>query len=202
MQALRSAGAELVVLDLGERDLGSALESRQQERLGVGLLELLQAALAEVLEHLLAVGVPVQEGGHRRAGVPGHQREQCVGDVHLVVDPAQHGTRGLAQLALEATLDRPAKAQQLGVPLVVTGTVVEAPVVQLVEDPQGELDVGVRGHGLGAQDDGRRGRPSAPGASEHREHVAADGTTWLGEAASTAFRAVKSIEMYPADGRA
>ena len=128
-----------------------------------------------------AVRVPVQEGGQRRAAVPGRQREQCVADVHLVVDPAQQVARGLPQLTLEAALDRPAKPQQLGVPLVVTGTVVEAAVVELVEDPQGELDVGIRGHGLRSQDDRRRRAPSVLGTSEHREHMAAHGTTWLGK---------------------
>ena len=84
MQSLGSPAAVLVVLQLGEGCLGRTVETGEHERLRVGLLELLDAALAQEVAHLLARGPPVQERGERRTVVGRDEVEQLATDVPVV----------------------------------------------------------------------------------------------------------------------
>ena len=121
--------------------MAAAVEARQHERLRVGLLELLDAALAQEVEHLLARGPAVQERREGGAVVRGDECEELGADVALVaVDSGR--SRVAARSSRSKRRSRlAAQAEQLGVPLAVVGHVLEAAVVQLVEDPQGQLDV-------------------------------------------------------------
>jgi len=136
VQPVRVAAAVLVVLQLHERRLGPHAEPGHHPRRRVGLLEVVQRADAEELEHLLAVGVAVHVTGHRRPVLVGQPVEE-------VLDDAQTGGRRppLPQARLEVALEHSPQPDQLGVPLQHVGHALDASVVELVERPQSERGV-------------------------------------------------------------
>jgi hypothetical protein len=142
VQLLGAAGAVLVVLQLGERDLRAPLEPGEHERLRVGLLEVVDALVDEVLAELVLGRLPLHV---RREGGSGHRLgdvEEPRGDVPPGLQRVLHPLLGgEAQLCEQPVLERAAHADEPGVPLPLVVDAVEAPVVELVEHPQGELHV-------------------------------------------------------------
>ena len=142
VQPLRPACPELVVQQLGEGDLCRPAQPRQHERLRVRLLQVVDAALHQELEHLLPRRVPAQV---RRQGRPldhlGH-REQTVRNGSLRLQSLLDDVGGPEpQLGQEPVLQGTAQTEEVGVPLPAVVDVVEAGVVQLVGSPQGGVHV-------------------------------------------------------------
>ena len=191
---LGTSAAVLVVLQLGEGRLGAAVEPRQHERLRVGLLELLDTALAQVVEDLLARGPAVQERGEGGAVVRGDELEQLGTDVPLVGRRLHSFAGGAAQLALEAPLDGAPEAEQLGVPLAVVGHALETAVVQLVDHPQGQLDVVVPGDLTGSEG---QGGIAVSLTGECLDDVPADRPAFLGQVHGLDLR-LRVVVKYPA----
>jgi hypothetical protein len=185
VHALGPAGAVLVVLHRDDRRLDLPLEARHDERLRVGLLEVVDGAVRDVLAQLPALAAVGQVP--RRAGAA-DRLEQQRGEGGLDV-VAAGGVP--AQRVEEGPLELRAQAEHVGVPL---ERVVHArlrPVVQLVGQVERELevvavrvDVGAR-HGqavgragaherlqqrLAERPPGGRQRRSGGGGRGRREH--------------------------------
>ena len=131
------AAAVLVVLQLHQRGLGRRGEPRHDPRGRVGLLEVIDRAMPQELEHLLAIGLALDERGDRRPVVVGDEGEQ-----RLRERPVERRC-GLAcpELGLEVALERAAQVEDVRVPLQLVVDVLEPGVVQLVHRPQRDLDV-------------------------------------------------------------
>ncbi len=138
VHAVVPAAAELVELDGHERGLGLPAQARNDPRVRVGLLEVVDRAQREVLAHLRPRALVAQPVAGTRPVDRFHQefveRSRDVG----VTSPA--GDVG-AQRREEPLLQRRTQAQQVRVPLPVGCGVGEAAVVQFVAGLQGQLQV-------------------------------------------------------------
>jgi len=135
VEALAVTGAVLVVLDGHKRRLGLAVEAGDDPRLGVGLLEVVQGPVGDVLPKLPTLALANEEVG-RAVAVSGLDQQGVYGKVDIV-SPADVRPEGLKEWLLQVT----AEPQDIVVPLQVVVDAGKPPVVQLVGHIQGELEI-------------------------------------------------------------
>jgi hypothetical protein len=176
VRPLRPPAAELVALDLGERHLRPAVEPGQRPRVRVVLLQLVGGTvdheLAELVERRLALDVAGEARGRRVA----QQRGQLGGDV---AGRRPRGAERVAHATLEHLLQPSPEGERRRLPLPAVVDLVEAAVVQLVEDVQGEVQV-VAGQGVVV--DRRRPAEGARRAGQALDHLLAERAARLGKA--------------------
>jgi hypothetical protein len=185
MEPLGTAAAELVGLDLRQRDLRPSVEARDRQRVWLILLELIGRAVDEELTELVDAGGALQVPRQRRAVGSAEDLGEPLGNCARV--HALEGHR-LPQRGFEPPLEAPPERQQGGFPFPLVVDLGKAAVVQFVEHVEREVQVLAAQRVVGRQRDGAELVRDLPEGAQHALRQRPAGVRQAGAKAVTGRR--------------
>src|SRR4051794_14990291 len=173
-----TAAAILVELDGDERRFCLSDQPRYRESVRVGLLEVIQRAVHEVLPHLLpGSDIPQVVRGARAVNRFNRYRVHCLGGGLAGSDLTDVVTHRAEKRLFEAAADM----QQRRIPLPARVDPGESAVVKLVADVEGQLQIEAVRVGLTQRNVDRPGMQRRPAALKGVDHRGRKGTDGAGQ---------------------